>query len=178
MNTRWLLNVLPAVSLFFKLSSDFPLFFFLKRNMHFTQLRFPASTTVRVWIRFQQLRTVGENIGSGNYYVCQHFMNCFSFVLSFSRFVNSLPNNKIIPPQTNFRGRGYTGVILSVCPSVRGSQNLVQGIASKEFKLVTSNFVHRSHCGEVQCTRTITLFELFLELLPHVNFNFGFLSGA
>ena len=68
---------------------------------------------------------VGENIGSGNYYVCQHFMNSFSFVLSFSRFVNSLPNNKTkqqnYTPTNEFWGKAYTGVILSVCLSVRPS---------------------------------------------------------
>ena len=51
-----------------------------------------------------------------------------------------------------------------------------QSIEASNFKLQTSH-TDRSHSGQVQCTKTVTLFHLFLELLPFINFNFGFLSG-
>ena len=52
---------------------------------------------------------------------------------------------------------------MNFCPG----QNF-QSIQASNFKLQNTD---RSHCGEVQYTRTITL------LLPFVNFNFGFFSG-
>ena len=88
-----------------------------------------------------------------------------------------------IPPQTKLGG--YIGVTLSVCMyvclSVCRSVHpcITKSCLGHNFK--ASNFklhnTYRSHCGEVQCSRTIILFQLFFELLPFINFNFGFLSG-
>ena len=92
--------------------------------------------------------------------------------LKFCRLVKShLVTALVIPPQTKFGG--YTGVTLSVRPSVglsicRLSSHLSVRLSIKKscqehnFKSITaSNFKRHTHIGHiVQCTRTITLFQL------------------
>ena len=61
------------------------------------------------------------------------------------------PSSNNDTPQTKFEG--YTGVTLSLGPSVRTLRDLVWGITSKVLKLVTSNFIgHIVEKGSVQET--------------------------
>ena len=46
----------------------------------------------------------------------------------------------------------------------------------KSYQLKTSQ-TDRTHYGEVQCTRTITLLHIFFSLLSFVDFKFNFFSG-